>query len=178
MIKFVIGLIFGVIIGAAAVLFFGAKSNVNKPVVAAHVSKQGVVHVSVDQSYLNQLMTGALAGQPQFKGMKPTLALQAPNSVIVTVDLQANVGGATLSIRPTMTMQLTIKAGRIRTHVSNVDVGVLSVPLDPFQTQINQIDTMLEDQANRAVMNGLAGTGLKIVNVSTTGNSLNVDLGE
>ena len=77
-----------------------------------------------------------------------------------------------------MTMQLTIGAGRIRTRISNVNVGVVTVPLDPFQAQINQIDRMMEDQANRAVANGLAGTGLKIVNVSTTSGSLNVDLGE
>jgi hypothetical protein len=178
MLKFLIGLIFGVIVGAAAVLFFGVKGTTGKPVVAVPASRPGAIHVTIDQSYLNQLMTEALAGQPQFKGMKPTLALQAPNSVIVTVNLQANVGGTTLSIQPAITMQLTIEAGRIRTRVSNVNVGALTVPLDPFQGQINQIDKVMEDQANRAVASGLAGTGLKIVNVGTTNNNLIVDLGE
>jgi hypothetical protein len=115
---------------------------------------------------------------PQFKGVQPTLAMQAPNSVIVNIDMQATVSGVTLKARPAVMMQLTVEAGRIRTRVTNVNVGILNVPLAPFQAQIDQIERVMEDQANRAVANGLAGTGLKIVSVSTTNNSLNVDLGE
>ncbi len=178
MIKFVFGLIFGVIVGAAAALYLSPKAVVSRPIVAAPAARPGTIHVSVDQAYLNKLMTEALAGQAQFKGMQPTLALQGPNTVIVTVDLQADVAGVTLKARPEVMMQLSLNAGRIRTHVANVNFGIVNVPLEPFQAQINQIESMMEDQANRAVTNGLAGTGLKIVNVTTSSNSLNVDLGE
>ncbi len=178
MIKFLAGLIFGVIIGAAAMFFISALGGRSGVAVAPPAVGQAVIHVSIDQSYLNQQLTRALATQPQFKGVKPTLTLQGPNAVIVSVDIQANVNGTLVKVHPVVTMQLLVENGRIHTNVASVNIGALNVPLEPFQAQINQLNRMMEEQANSAVANGLAGTGLKIVNVTTTNNSLSVDLGE
>ncbi|MCL4507582.1 MAG: hypothetical protein M1140_16415 [Chloroflexi bacterium] len=180
MIKFIIGFVFGVILGAIAILFFGALGRGAHPLTTptTPAPRQSAIRISVNQSYLNQEFGAALADQPQLRNMHPQLAMRAPNAVVVSVDLQASVAGVTLTAHPAVTIQLYVAGGRIRTRVADVNVGAVDVPLQPFQAQIDQAIRMMEDQANRLVNSGLAGTGLKVVGVSTTSDSLVIDLGQ
>ncbi len=179
MIKFSIGFIIGVVIGAAAALFFGAQAGGTGllPTPSTPAPGQSVIHISVDQSYLNEEFAAALSSQPQFRNAQPQLTMRAPDAVIVSASIQASVGGVTLKARPAVTMQLYVEGGRIRTRIAGVNVGAVNVPLQPFQAQIDQVERMMEDQANRLASSALAGSGLKVVGVSTTASSLIVDLG-
>ena len=180
MFKFIIGFVIGAVLGAVAVLFFGALGGGANLLAVSTTPAPGasVIHISVNQSYLNQELNAALADQPQFANMKPQLAMRPPDAVTVSANVQAGVGGVTVKARPAVTMQLYVEGGRIRTKVVDVNVGALNVPLQPFQAQLDQVESMMEDQANRLVNSGLAGTGLRVVGVSTTGDSLVVDLGQ
>ena len=135
------------------------------------------MHLSIDQAYLNQQLAAALAGRNEFKGMQPTLATQAPNAVIVTADVEVTVGNDTIKVHPVVTMQLYVEAGRIRTRVAGVNIGAANVPAMLIQTQIDWIERTMEEQANRISAAGLAGTGLKIIDVSASNTGLVVDLG-
>jgi|GEM_PF-3804729 len=178
MVKVTIGLVLGVIVGVAAVLVFSAMGGSSRPAAALAAPGQAVIHISADQSYINQKITSAMSGQDQFRNVRPVLTLQTPNSVIVAADLQADIKGTIFKASTVITMQLYADAGRIRTRILSVDLGTLKIPLDPFQAQIDQIERIMGDETNRAVAVALKDTGLKIVNVSTTNTSLVVDMGE
>jgi hypothetical protein len=179
MIKFLFGAVFGIIIGAAAAVYLSMQGGMGHAYVQAPAPEPGraVIHLSIDQAYLNQQLINTLAGQPEFKGLQPTLATQAPNIVIVTAEVEVTVGNNKIKVRPTVTMQVYVEAGRIRTRVAGVNIGDLSVPATLVQTQIDQIERVTEEQANGLAAAGLAGTGLKIISVSASNTGLLVDLG-
>ena len=180
MIRFLIGLVLGVIVGALAVLVFSALATFGNPFIynPSITPGQAVVHVTVDEPYLNQQLAAVLATQPEFAGASPQLNLESPNVAILTVSIDADVGGNTMKLRPTLTMQLRVEGGQIKTHVVGINLGQLNVPTVLIRSQINQLESALEEQVNRAVTNGLTGTGLRVVNVSASDDSLVVDLGQ
>jgi hypothetical protein len=178
MIKFIFGTAFGIIVGAAGAFYLSMQGGMGHPYMQPPPTPgQAVMHLSIDQSYLNQQFITALAGQTEFKGMQPTIATQPPNAVIVTADIEVTVGGNSIKVRPAVTMQFYVEAGRIRTRVAGVNLGTVNVPAMLVQTQIDWIERTMEEQANRLATAGLAGTGLKIINVSASNTGLLVDLG-
>jgi len=178
MFKFIFGAFLGIISGAAAVFYLGMQGGISNAYVPPPVPGQAVMHLSIDQAYLNQqLIAAALAGKTEFRGMQPTLATQAPNAVIVTADVEITVGSDTIKVHPAVTMQLYVEAGRIRTRVAGVNIGAANVPAMLVQTQIDWIERTIEEQANRFASTALGGTGLKIIDVSASNAGLVVDLG-
>jgi uncharacterized protein YpmS len=177
--KFIAGLFFGVIIGAVAVFVFSTLGSAANPLAnTSGAGGGGVVHVTVDQSYINEKLAAVLADQPQFNDAKAQVKFQAPNSVQVTADVQVTALGNTIKARPTATLQFSVVGGRIHTQLTSVNLGVLNLPVALFQGPVDQLNTIMEDQVNTAVTDALAGTGLKVVNVGSTSTSLVVDLGE
>ena len=179
MIKFLIGLVVGVIVGAAALFVFSTLGSTAVPLSSTSgASGKGVVHVTVDQAYINKKLAEVLADQPQFNDAKAQVKFQAPSTAQVAADVQIDVAGSTIKARPTVTLQFSVAGGRIRTKLTGADLGILKLPIALFQGPIDQLNQMMEDQVNAAVTDGLAGTGLKVVNVSATNSGLVVDLGE
>jgi hypothetical protein len=178
MVRFFIGLIVGVILGAVAVLafvFMGIGNTAARIPVAAP-SGTPAVRLSVDEAYLNQRMADALQSQPQFAKAEPQVDLRAPNMADVTASIDAVMGGNTLRIRPTARIQFAVEGGRIRAHITDINVGPVVVPRSVIQDQIAQVEGMVETEANDAVAGALSGTGLKVVNVTATETDLVVDL--
>jgi hypothetical protein len=178
MIRFFFGVIFGILLGVGGAVYLSMKgglstANLQPPPPPG----QSVMHLSIDQAYLNQKLGAALAGTTEFKGLQPTLTTQAPNAVIVNVDMEVTVGGNTLKVHPAVTMQLFVEASRIRARVAGVNIGVANVPAMLIQTQIDWIERVMEEQANHIATTGLTGTGLKVINVSASNTGLLVDLG-
>jgi uncharacterized protein YpmS len=181
MLRFILGLVSGVVVGALAVFAFVALGSNGNPVDSNSPtlpSGTGVVHISVDASYLNQELSTLLATQPQFSDAQPELALKSPNVAVLTANLPVDVGGRTLKVRPTVTMQFTVENGEVKTNVTNISLGVISVPTSLIKPQIDQMESMLESSANRALNSALSGSGLKLYGVSTTPDALTMDLGQ
>jgi hypothetical protein len=179
MLKFLVGLIFGLIIGAVAVFVFSTLGSAATPLGSTSaVPGKGVLHVTVDQSYINEKLAAVLASQPQFNDAKAQVKFQAPNSAQVAADVQIDVAGNTIKARPTVTLQFSVAGGRIRTKVTGANLGVLNLPVALFQGPIDQLNQVMEDQVNTAVTDALSGTGLKVINVGSTNTGLVVDLGE
>lgn len=180
MIRFIIGLIFGIIIGALAVLVFSALGAVGNPLAYTPLPGPGqpVIHITVDAPYLNQQLVTVLDSQPQLAGGHPQLTLQSPNVAILTSDVQVNANGNTLKLRPTIKMQFQVENGRVKTQVVSVSMGTLNVPNALIKTQVAQMESTLEDQVNNAIGSALSGSGLKLYAVSTSPAGLTVDLGE
>src|SRR5512141_2857634 len=169
MIKFLFGLIVGIIVGAAALFIFSTLGSTAAPLSSTTVGTgKGVVHVTVDQAYINKKLAEVLANQPQFNDAKAQVKFQAPNSAQVTADVQIDVAGNTVMARPTVTLQFSAAGGRIRTKLTGADLGILKLPIALFQGPIDKLNQLMEDQVNTAVTDGLSGTGLKVVNVSAT----------
>jgi hypothetical protein len=180
MLRFIIGLVIGIVIGALAVLAFTALGTFGDPLSANPLPAPGqaVVHISVDKVYLNQELRAVLATQAQFANANPQLDLRSPNAAVLTADIQTEVGGRALKVRPTVTMQFQVENGRIRTKVMGVTMGTLNLPNTLIKAPVAQLESTLEDQVNRAVSGALSGTGLKVYNVTTSSNALVVDLGQ
>lgn len=179
MFKFLIGLILGVIAGAVAVILFSTMGSVANPFPTSVLAPgQAVVHISIDEAYLNQQLAAVLASQPDFRDASPQLDMQEPNVAALTADIQMGVGDNQIKARPTVTLQFRVEGNRIRTRVTNVNVGTMNVPRSLIQTQIDQLERTIEEQVNRAVTDALARTGLKVVNVAANANSLLVELGQ
>jgi uncharacterized protein YpmS len=180
MLRFIFGLVSGIVLGAVAVFAFVTLSSANNVVVSDAITAPGssVVHVSVDASYLNQEMSTLLATQPGFSDAEPQLVLKSPNVAQLTANLPVELNGTTLRVRPTVTIQFTVENGEVKTNVTNIGMGVLSVPTSLIQPQIDQMESTLESSANRALNSALAGSGLKLYNVSTSPTALTMDLGQ
>ena len=180
MIRFIFGLIIGIILGALAVFVFVALGSTRTPVNNNPLPSPGgaVIHVSVDSSFLNQELNNMLADQPQFSDAKPQLELKSPNAAALTANLPVDVNGRTLKVRPTVTMQFQVVDGKIQTHVTNINLGAISVPTALVKPQIDQMESLFESSVNRAVTSALAGSGLKLYSVSTSSDALTVDLGQ
>ena len=180
MIRFIIGLIFGIIIGAVAVLVFSTLSSTGTPFGYAPLPAPGqsVVHITIDAPYLNLRLGSLLASQPQLAGGNAQLSLQSPNIAVLTSDVQANLGGNSIKLRPTVTVQFQVENGRVKTHVVSVNVGTLNVPDSLIKEPVAQLESMVEDEVNAAITSALSGTGLKLYAVSTSPAGLTVDLGQ
>jgi uncharacterized protein YpmS len=180
MLRFIFGLVSGIVLGAVAVFAFVTLGSANTPVVSNAITASGgsVVHVSVDASYLNQELGTLMATQPGFTNAKPELQLKSPNVAVLTANLPVELNGTTLKVRPTVTMQFTVENGEVKTNVTNISMGVLSVPTSLIKPQIDQMESALENSANRALSSALAGSGLKLYNVSTSPTALIMDLGQ
>jgi hypothetical protein len=179
MFKFLIGLILGVIAGAVAVLIFTAMGSTGNPFTTpALMPGQAVVHISVDEAYLNQQLTAVMATQPGFTDANPKLDLREPNVAALTASIEANVGGNTVQARPTVMLQFGAENNRVRVKVTGVNLGAMNIPRALIQSQLDTLERTVEDQANRAITNGLSGTGLKVIAVSASATSMLVDLGQ
>ena len=75
-------------------------------------------------------------------------------------------------------MQFQVVDGKIQTHVTNINLGAISVPTALVKPQIDQMESLFESSVNRAVTSALAGSGLKLYSVSTSSDALTVDLGQ
>jgi hypothetical protein len=180
MIRFLIGLILGVIIGALAVVVFSAMATFGNPFIftPSLAPGQSVIHISVDEPYLNQQLAAVLAAQPEFANANPQLDLKSPNIAMLTASVETNAGGDAIKVRPTLTVQFRVENARVRTHVVGVNLGQLNVPTAVIRPQITELERTLEEQVNGAITRGLTGTGLRVVNVGATENALVVDLGQ
>ncbi|HEY3343176.1 MAG TPA: hypothetical protein VGK81_14205 [Anaerolineae bacterium] len=180
MLRFILGLVSGIVVGAVAVFAFVTLGSSNSPLVnsSAVAPGGGVVHVTVAASYLNQELNTLLAAQPGFADAKPQLVLRSPNVAALTANLPVDLNGTTLTVRPTVTMQFLVQNGEIKTNVTSIGLGVISVPASLVKPQIDQMESALESSANRALTNALAGSGLKLYNVSTSPAALTMDLGQ
>ena len=157
MFKFIFGAVFGIIVGAAGAFYLSMQGGIGNTYMRPPPTPgQAVMHLSIDQGYLNQQLITALTGQTEFKGMQPTLATQAPNAVIVTADIEATVGGNSIKVRPAVTMQFYVEAGRIRTRVAGVNLGTVNVPADAGPNT-DRLDRAHDGRAGQPHRNRRAG---------------------
>ena len=180
MLRFILGLVIGTIIGAVAVLALtvwggtGILSN-NTP---SPAPGQAVIRVAVESAYLNQQMNAALAVQSKVQVANAQLILRAPNIAEVNADVAVSVAGVNVKARPTVTMQLAVENGQVKTRLEQIGVGGFDIPVDVIRPQLAEVERILEAQVNRAVASGLAGTGLRISSVSVAGSALIVELAQ
>ena len=180
MLRFLFGLVIGTIIGVIAVLVFttfGGTSIItgNAPRPAPG---QAVIRVAVESAYLNQQMNAALAVQSKVQVANAQLVLRAPDVAEVTADVSVSAAGVKVKARPNVTMQLTVENGQVKTRLQQIGVGGLDIPVDVIRPQLAEVERILEAQINRAAASGLAGTGLRISNVSVVGTALVVELAQ
>jgi uncharacterized protein YpmS len=180
MLRFISGLVSGIILGALAVFAFVTLGSSNNAATTntTTTAGSGVVHVTVDAGYLNQELSTMMATQPEFSDAQPQLALKSPNVAVLTANLPVDLNGTTLKVRPTVTIQFSVENGQVKTNVTNINLGALKVPTALIQPQIDQMESMLESSANRALNSALAGSGLQLYNVSTSPAALTMDLGQ
>ncbi len=180
MIRFIFGLIIGILLGALTVFAFTMLGGVPNSTLYGPLPGPGtaVVQVTVDARYLNQELNTLVTSQPGMADSQPQLALQAPNVMIFTAGVPIQLSGQTLTVRPTVTMQVQVQDGKITTHVTNISLGPISVPTALVKPQIDQMEGLLQNGVNRAVSSTLAGSGLTLYSVSTSPSAMTVDLGE
>ncbi len=180
MIHFILGLIIGILLGALAVVAFTLLGSTDNSLLYGPLPAPGnaVVHITVDASYLNQELNTLVTSQPQLADSHPQLALRSPNAAEVAADVPVDVNGRTLRVRPTVTLQFQVQDGKLSTHVTNINLGTMSVPTALVKPQIDQVENLLQDSVNRTITGALAGTGLKLYNVTTSPTAMTVDLGE
>jgi hypothetical protein len=180
MVRFIVGLIIGILLGAAAVVVFTMLGSMDNSLIYAPLPSPSaaVVHVTVDAGYLNQELNTLLATQPQFAGARPQLELRSPNTAVFSADIPVTVNGNTIKVRPTVTMQFQVQDGVLSTHVTSVNLGTINVPMALIQSQVNEVERLFQSSVNRAVTNALAGSGLKLYSVSTSPTAITVDLGQ
>ena len=180
MLRFLFGLFIGTIIGAVAVLALTVwgGTGILSSTTPEPAPGQAVIRVAVESAYLNQQMNAALAAQSKVQVANARLTLRAPNVAEVAADVAVNAAGVNVKARPTVTLQLTVENGQVKTRLMQIGLGGLNIPTDLVRPQLAEVERILETQVNRAVAGGLAGTGLRISNVNVSGSALVVELAQ
>ncbi len=129
------------------------------------------VRIIMNETYVNALVKSQMAGNPTVSD--PVVDLRPPNLALVTMTMSTSTG---FSVRPTATIAFTVKDNHIVVNITKVSMAGLLVPRVLIQNQLISLQNQLEVQLNAATQ-PLDSSILELDHVSTTDNSLIVDLG-
>lgn len=170
---FIVGLLIGLVLGVAGLLFVSASNHYNRAIPPpAPSGDQPVVQVVVDESYLGQHVVSALAESPEYSD--PVLDVREPNLALLSITTDLNG----TRVRPTVTMRMGVHDGLVLIDVVKVDVGGLNVPLRLVEPQVARLEQSLEGRINTMIAERLIGNDLWLAQVTTSETTLVADLGQ
>ena len=167
-----VGLGVGLLLGVGGLLLI---SNANKPQIvqpAPPVSGEPLISILADESYFNEQVYNAMAGDPVYENL--FVDLQPPNLALASI--QAEVLG--IPIDPTMTFQYSVAGEGIDVAILGLDVAGLGMPLDLIQGPVDALEAEIQRQVNEIADAMLEDTGLVLLSVGATDEDLVIELTE
>lgn len=123
--------------------------------------------LTVSERYLNRQLS---QGLPQDGAVQDTrLDLHANNLADVLATVEVN---SSLTVRPKLSLALSIQNGRMVINVQQIDVGGFDVPQSWIEPQIAALKQTTEREFNRQFTDLEKSSGLKLLSLSTSENTL------
>jgi hypothetical protein len=169
-----IGVVLGLFGGSLLALGAFQLQAGGSPLYAAPSNAQADVSITVSVEYINSQLQPAV--QQSGLAQKMILSFAAPNILQVATTIDTNVFGFPVSVDVTVPIRVTVQAGRIVLTVDRVDAGGVPIPQALLGSEVERMRALAEDQFNREAQRALQGTGLQIVNVRMTSDTLTIDL--
>jgi hypothetical protein len=128
------------------------------------------VSLTVSERRLAREMATSLQNNPNLRD--PRFELAPPDRARVTVSAYTQIFGQTLQIRPTVAMRFVLVDGRVEVRPDGMEVIGLTLPDWLADLPMREFTEPIERQVNDTVRQVTDGSGLQLISVSTTDDSL------
>jgi hypothetical protein len=165
-----VGVGFGLLLGVGGLLLI---SSANAPQIvqpAPPTSGAPLIVIHADETYFNQEVYNAMEGDPLYENL--FVDLQPPNLALASISM--DVLG--LPVNPTMTFQYSMVGEEVDVAILGLDVMGLNMPLDLIQEPVDALEAEIQRQVNEIADAMLEDTGLILLSVGATDDSLVIEL--
>jgi hypothetical protein len=165
-----VGLGVGLLLGVGGLLLI---SSANKPQIAQPpppASGEPLISILADESYFNQEVYNAMAGDPLYENL--FVDLQPPNLALASIHVEV-LG---IALDPTMTFQYSVVGEEVDVAILGLDVAGLGMPLDLIQEPVDALEAEIQRQVNEIADAMLEDTGLVLLSVGATDEDLVIEL--
>ncbi len=172
----IIGLILGVLLALAAVAGYAFLSSPDQlALFPASNSSDPDLTITIGESYLNDQLRAELAAQKMNLG-DLGINLHAPNRADASMTLNLTILGQALRVRPDASFHFAVNNGLVTLTLDQVNVAGVSVPQQLVTQQLGDFQRYAQDVLNAEVKRSLANTGLRLVGIEATENTLIIKL--
>ncbi len=134
---------------------------------------QPAVQIVISQRYLNQVVKEAIQTSPDLSN--PDVQLLPGNRANVTVDLRMF---NTLTVRPTVTLALTVQNHKIHSQIIATQFSGFSAPASVVESRLRYVENQMELTINSQLLANLSEAGLQLDSLQTTNTQLIANLVE
>lgn len=173
------GVIMGIVLGAAVMLF--AMSFVNINVLAREPVAQELllperpdVTITASSTFINPQLEQVIVQSGLAK--EAHVSLVAPNIIRVESPVSVSFLGQPMTVDATVQMAVGVQRGRITLTTDKVEASGIGVPLSVLGEDFERLRGAAEDEINREVQRSLEGTRLVVSDVRVAPQALSVDL--
>jgi hypothetical protein len=173
------GVILGIVLGAAVMVF--AMSFVNVNALAREPVPQELllpdrpdVTITASSTFINPQLEQAIVKSGLAK--QAHVSLVAPNIIRVESPVSVSFLGQLMTVDATVQMVVGVQGGRITLTTDKVEAGGFSVPPSALGQDFERQRRATEDEINREAQRSLEGTRLVVSDVRVAPEGLSVDL--
>ncbi len=173
------GVILGIVLGAAVMLFALPFLNINvlarEPVAPeALLPNRPDVTITASDSFVGPQLEKAMVKNGLAK--QPHVSLIAPNIIRVESPVNVSFLGQVMTIDATVQMAVGVQGGRITLTMEQVEASGIGVPPSVLGQDFERQRKAAEDEINREAQSALEGTRLAVSAVRVAPDGLSVDL--
>jgi hypothetical protein len=166
----VVGVGIGLLLGVGGLLLISSANAPRIAQPAPATSGAPLIVILADETYFNQEVYNAMAGDPLYENL--FVDLQPPNLALASIN--AEVLG--IAVNPTMTFQYSVVGEEIDVAILGLDVAGLNMPLDLIQEPVDALEAEIQRQVNEIADAMLEDTGLILLSVGATDGDLVIEL--